>query len=139
MEIMPIYPNNVVGGGIPLVTQGEDKELDRKKLEKTCSEFEAIFIQQMLQSMRKTIISSGLLENGLGKGIYESLFDQQLSQCLANRRGLGVGKMIYDQMMRQEEKKSPVNPEKDRPRTDQVELTIPPAREQRSSHGILGK
>ena len=109
MENLPIYPNKVTYGGVPVISQGKDTKGDRKKLEKACSEFEAIFIQQMLQSMRKTVVSSGLLENGLGKGIYESLFDQQLSQCLSKRGGLGIGRMIYDQIVRQEEKKSPVD------------------------------
>ncbi len=82
----------------------EDKRLDREKLKKACNDFEALFMAQMLKSMRQTIPQTGFLGKGLGDDIYQGLMDQELSQKLSQSKGLGLGKAIYRQMLKREEK-----------------------------------
>ena len=88
----------------PTIGSGDKKKLDRKKLKKACTDFDALFMAQMLKSMRQTIPQSGLLGKGLGSDIYQGLMDQELSKKLAHNKGLGLGQVLYRQMLRQEEK-----------------------------------
>jgi len=88
----------------PAIGTGDKKKLDRKKLKKACTDFEALFIAQMLKSMRQTIPQTGFLGKGPGNDIYQGLMDQELSRKLSQSKGLGLGKVLYRQMLRQEEK-----------------------------------
>jgi flagellar protein FlgJ len=103
-------PINRVGSTIPKSASSpgfQAPKLDKEKLKKACGEIESLFISQMLQFMRRTIPQSGLLGNGPGKDIYETLFDQELSKSLAKKGGMGLGNMIYKQMIKREEKNPP--------------------------------
>jgi len=84
--------------GIPMGQK--EKRIDERKLEKACMDFEAIFTYQMLKSMRQTVPKAGLFDESPGKDIFESLFDQELSRSLAQGGKMGLGKMIYERMMR---------------------------------------
>jgi len=111
MENSPI--NRSMG---PLPRQSPDinsgnKKLDREKLKKACEEFESLFIFQMLKSMRQTIPQTGFLGNGSEKDIYQSLLDQELSKNMAKRNVMGLGELVYKQMIEREERNQPVSPE----------------------------
>ena len=87
----------------PAIHSG-DKKLNREKLKKACTELEALFMSQMLKSMRQTIPQTGFLGKELGEDVYQGLMDQELSQKLSQSKGLGLGKVIYRQMLKREEK-----------------------------------
>ena len=61
------------------------KENSKAVLEK----FEALFIDLMLQSMRKATVRSELFDSE-GLKLYESLFDKEISEELARGSGLGL-------------------------------------------------
>lgn len=64
-------------------------------------QFEALFLQMVLKSMRAATPREGLLDSEPGR-LYESLLDQQLSLTLGGgKRGLGLAEMIEKQMARQ--------------------------------------
>jgi Rod binding domain-containing protein len=114
MDKMPI-PTHIRSGGT--VSSGARSETDgsaKEKLKKASTEFEALFIQEILKFMRQTIPAAGLTEPGPGKEIYQSLLDQELSKNLAKKGGLRIGEMVYRQMSRKEEKRTasagPMNP-----------------------------
>ena len=69
-------------------------------LKKACVDFESIFIQQILKSMRQTVLRSDLFGKGTERDIFESLLDQEWSKGLA-RRGMGLGRVLYQQLERQ--------------------------------------
>ena len=114
MDDLPILNN--MRGEVKALSEPKSgpSGIDKEKLKKACTEFEAVFINQLLQFMRRTIPTSkpGALESG--KDVYQSLFDQELSKSMAKRGGLKIGEMVYKQMMRREEKKThspdPMNP-----------------------------
>ena len=68
------------------------------KLREAANEFEAIFIQQMLKSMRKTSLESDLLPKSEGEKIFRSMLDEQYAKLSANSGSLGLGQMIYQQL-----------------------------------------
>ena len=77
--------------------------IDREKLRKACTDFESLFMLQLLKGMRQTVPQNGFLGGGPGHEIYQNLFDQELSKKLAQQGSLGIGEKIYRQIMRGEE------------------------------------
>lgn len=69
-----------------------------KELKKVCHDFESIFINYMMQSMRKTIPKSGFLGDSLGIDMAESMYFEVLSQELSKEQGIGLANMLYDQL-----------------------------------------
>ena len=85
-----------------------DRPAEEEKLRKACTDFEALFINQILRTMRQTLPKGGLLKEGPERDIFQSLFDQELSRDIAGRKGLGLGEMIYRQMRTRGKVQSPV-------------------------------
>jgi len=85
---------------LPIVPGG--KKIDEAKLKKASGDFEALFINQLMQSMRRTVLKSKLLEDAPGKEVYQSLFDREISKKMAQKGALGVGKIIYRKVMEHE-------------------------------------
>ncbi len=104
---MPILAINELLNPLPSVRGQQEQKIDGEKLKKACADFEAIFIHQLFKSMRQTVPKGGLLGEGPGMEIYQSLFDQELSKSLASQGRLGLGGMIYRQKLQQEERKHP--------------------------------
>jgi peptidoglycan hydrolase FlgJ len=116
-----------------------EKPIDREKLKKSCTDFEAIMVSQLVKSMRQISMGPGLLGDGLGKGLYESLVDQELSQSLAKRGGFGLGKMIYNRTIQQEERRKATPPETESKQTDPRDTKIPSIRQKGNDHAIFGR
>ncbi len=75
--------------------------MEERKLEKVCLEFEAIFINQILKAMRKTIPQSGFFKKESGRELFESLFDSEISRIVSQKGGFGLGKILYKKMIEQ--------------------------------------
>lgn len=69
-------------------------------------QFESLFMQMVLKSMRDAIPREGLFDSQASR-LYESLHDQQLSLQLGGGKGLGLAAMIEKQMTQQN---TPVEP-----------------------------
>jgi flagellar protein FlgJ len=67
-------------------------------LYKVCLEFEAIFIKQMLNSMRKTVEKSGLLDGGLAEDFFEDMLYDEYAKKMATTANFGLAAMIYSQL-----------------------------------------
>lgn len=66
-------------------------------------EFEAMFLQMVLKSMRDATPREGLFDSDQSR-LYQSLLDQQLSQTLgSSTRGFGLAAMIETQLSRRNE------------------------------------
>ena len=82
----------------PTITAGLNKDLDVCRLEKTCAEFESIFISMMLKSMRATITEQGLLGNNNESKMIDSMFDESLAEQIAMGGGMGLGEVLYERL-----------------------------------------
>lgn len=67
------------------------------QLEKACKEFESLFLNQLLTSMRKTIPKVDGKESN-EKKMYESMMDQQLAKTWAQSDGIGLANVLYQQL-----------------------------------------
>jgi len=71
-------------------------EAKDKKLQESCKDFESVFINMMLQSMRKTLPGDSLFGKSLASDIFQSMYDQNIaSQVSKNGEGLGLSGMAY--------------------------------------------
>ena len=70
---------------------------DEKVTKEVAQQFEAIFINMMLKSMREATDRSGLLDSESTK-TYESMFDQQLSTKLAANGTFGIAQALQNQL-----------------------------------------
>ena len=71
---------------------------DEAKLREGTNEFEAIFIQQMLKTMRKTSLESDFIKKSEGEKIFRSMLDEQYAILSAKSGRLGLGEMIFQQL-----------------------------------------
>lgn len=70
-----------------------------QKLKEACKEFESLFLNQLLTSMRKTIPKSDLFgENQQEKEMYDNMMDQEMAKAWASSDGVGIANVLYQQM-----------------------------------------
>ena len=66
-------------------------------LEDVAAQFESIFLQQMLKSMRDATTKSDLFDSSQ-MDTYQSMADQQLAVQLSEQGGIGLARMMVEQM-----------------------------------------
>lgn len=83
----------------PTTALAETSKKDAQ-LKKACADFESIFIHYILKSARKSLPQDGLFGNTQEQKVYKSIADQAMSESIARGRGMGLGKLLYDQFSR---------------------------------------
>jgi flagellar protein FlgJ len=79
--------------------RGQAQQKTDKATRETATQFEAMFINEMLKSMRQTIEKSDL--NGSdAEDTFQEMYDRELSQQLAKRNTLGVADMLVKHLDR---------------------------------------
>lgn len=74
---------------------------EQAALREVAEQFESIFIQQMLKSMRDASFGDPYFPEEGAHGLYRDLFDQQVSSDMASQGGVGLADMIVRQLSRQ--------------------------------------
>lgn len=77
-------------------TQPNEKNLE--KLASACKEMESLFVQEMLKSMRRAVPKTALFHGGRAEEIYTGLYDQQISREVVESDGVGVHRVLYEQL-----------------------------------------
>ena len=84
-----------------LGTSSVTRKGDMEKLKAACDNFEAIFIKQMLDSMKKTINRSDLNKPNMGEEIFDDMLYDEYAKKMSGTAGLGIGDMMFQQLSRQ--------------------------------------
>lgn len=74
-----------------------DSKSSPDTLKQVAGQFEALFMQMLLKSMREASFGDDLFGGGQGD-FYRDLYDQQLSVMLAKRTGLGLADVLAQQL-----------------------------------------
>lgn len=82
----------------PLKKTAGAADTSKKETQKAAREFEAMFASLMLKSMRSTVGKDPLTGGGQGEEIYRSLLDQEYASIMASGDGLGLAKIIEQQL-----------------------------------------
>jgi flagellar protein FlgJ len=70
-----------------------------KDLKDACAGFEAIFLNTMIKSMRKSLPWDALLDGSHGMDIYKSMYDQHLAEELSrSKTSTGLKAFLYQQL-----------------------------------------
>ncbi|PIE58436.1 MAG: hypothetical protein CSA33_03165 [Desulfobulbus propionicus] len=69
----------------------------KEALKKTCEDFEAIFIDTMFKSMRKTVGASDLITKSNAEKMYQEMLDTEIATAIARKQSLGLADQIYRQ------------------------------------------
>ncbi|AVY93327.1 flagellar assembly peptidoglycan hydrolase FlgJ [Microvirgula curvata] len=81
-------------GNLKVLAKDDPKVAARK----AASEFEALFLQTLLKTMRETRFDGEEDSNALDT--YRGMADQQLAQTMAKGSGMGLGEALYQQILK---------------------------------------
>ncbi len=68
-----------------------------KKLKQACEGFETIFLNKLWSDMRKSVPKEGYLHSKEEEA-YLSMFDHELMKKMSSAGGIGLGKMLYENL-----------------------------------------
>jgi len=72
---------------------------DEARLREVASDFEAIFIKQMLDSMRDTLNPDNrLVDTGMAGEIYDDMLYDEYARIMAKTGGIGLADLIVKQL-----------------------------------------
>jgi len=91
--------NNTIFNDIGYLTslRADAASAPSSAINEVASQFEALFIQQMMKSMRDAVPKSDLMGSDHLE-TYQAMADQQLSANLAQQGGIGLARMLVEQM-----------------------------------------
>jgi len=75
---------------------------DEEKLKKACEDFEAIFVNMLLKSMKNTVDEGGLTKKSHAREMFEGMLDEEMASSIAKGRGIGIAKILYDSLSNKE-------------------------------------
>ena len=81
--------------------KGQARQDTKAATRETAQQFEALFIQMMMKSMRDSVVKSDLSENA-PLDSYQSMFDKEVSVQLAKRNSMGLADMLVKNLEQQQ-------------------------------------
>lgn len=72
---------------------------DLAKIKESSQEFEAIFLESMLKSMRDSVQKSGLIDGGNAEKMYESMLDSEYAKQMSSQSMTGIAENIEKQLL----------------------------------------
>ncbi|NBX92354.1 MAG: flagellar biosynthesis protein FlgJ [Proteobacteria bacterium] len=79
----------------------EPKETpENPELKKVAKQFEAVFINQMIGAMRKTVTPGGLIPESNAERVFKGMLDSEHAERMADAEQLGLSKIIYEHLLR---------------------------------------
>ena len=81
--------------------KGQARQDAKSATRETAQQFEAMFIQMMMKSMRESVMKSDLSENAPLE-TYQGMFDKEVSMQLAKRNSMGLADMLFKNLEQME-------------------------------------
>ena len=94
--------------------RAEASSTPNKAINEVAMQFEALFVQQMMKSMRNAVPKSDLMQSDHLE-TYQSMADQQMALNLSQQGGIGLARMLVEQMQTKGYVPSTQNPDVDIP------------------------
>lgn len=103
MDILPIDTLNPKAESfVSNIDKLKDKKSDDNDLKEVCRQFESIFLNYLLKSMRDTVPDGGMFKKGIASDIVQSMHDSALSEEIAKSGGIGLAEQLYAQLSKYE-------------------------------------
>jgi len=91
----PIDRTSLYATGKQTIASDKDKD---PALWKVSRQFEAIFVQQMMSEMRKTVQKSDFMPHGFAEDVHGSMMDEAIAQASVRHHSFGIADNIYRQL-----------------------------------------
>jgi flagellar protein FlgJ len=102
MDISALNNRHVKASDLPLEKLAMNSNIsDADKVGQACRQFEAVFLRQILQEARKTVISSSARHDSVVSGIYGDMVNNQLADSISRSGTFGLAKSLQAQMVHQ--------------------------------------
>ncbi len=83
---------------------GQDQDREREGLVRAAREFEAVFLNQLMQAMRKTVPDNELFNSKGPTKLYRQMQDAEMAKAMASQHGgLGIADLIVQQLSGRED------------------------------------
>lgn len=86
-------------GPRPLTHANDDPARREARLREAAKQFEGLFVQTLLKSMRGTVPMSDLIDNSGEIETYRQLLDEEMAQNIGGQGGLGIADLITDRYL----------------------------------------
>ena len=83
----------------PQISEGPQAS-ERARLHAAAGEFEAIFMQQMVRTMREAQLDDGFFGDRPGAAVYEAMFEEHIAGALAGPSPLGIAGLLEESLDR---------------------------------------
>ena len=70
---------------------------------KAATEFESIFLGQMLRQMMSGVGTNGIMGGGQAEKIYRDMMVDEMGKSIAQGGGIGIADQLYAEMIKQQE------------------------------------
>jgi peptidoglycan hydrolase FlgJ len=101
MQISALKPH-VNAADLPIEKLASNPNVsDSEKVGQACRQFEAVFLRQIFQEARKTVISSSTNQNSSISGIYDDMVNNQLADGISSSGAFGLAKSLQAQLVHQ--------------------------------------
>ena len=77
----------------------KNKIKDIKQIKELAGEFESIFTELVLKSMRSSVQKGGLIDGGNGEDIFKGMLDSEYSKAMADQRSSGIADSIEKHLL----------------------------------------
>ena len=94
---------NIEGLGPRYVAEEPESNLspeDQRKLKEVAQQFEAVFLNEVVGAMRKTVQPNGWMPQSQGEKIYQSMLDTEHANAMAQSNQFGLSDLIYEHLLR---------------------------------------
>ncbi len=99
---LKIDPRAVLSGSTQQNKAGTKQAEELQSLRHACREFEAIYVNEMYKSMRKTVPETDVFgKRGMAEDVYREMLDMEMARQTAAGDGMGIGKAMYQQLQKQ--------------------------------------
>lgn len=86
--------------GFEKALEKAQKDNNDESLKKVCKDFESVFVNMMMKTMRQASAIEGdeIVEKSQGREIFEGMLDDELSKKVATGGGIGIANLMYKQL-----------------------------------------
>ncbi|MBK5962416.1 hypothetical protein CCR97_30130 [Rhodoplanes elegans] len=99
--------DQIRSGVLPVFAGGTSRTAPAKtpneKAWTQAQDFEAMFLNQMMQTMFTGVGEDGPLGNGPGTGMWRSFLIDEYAKSTVKAGGIGIAKQVYEQLLHQQE------------------------------------
>lgn len=74
---------------------------DPQKLKQACAEFESLFLNYLLKSMRASVPEGGLIDQTEESKMFKAMLDEKMADEISASGGLGLGEILYRKLKEQ--------------------------------------